>query len=910
MAVRPSRIFGLLLLVLLTAFWSPLFSQDPQSAQATDTDQEPLQVIVVRTPEDAQKILDRLKNGADFGHLAKQESIDPTSDVNGFMGYLAPSALRVELRDALQGVGPGQITGVVHIPSGYAILKVMTKGPGVTDAGNSANGGNAGGGSNGGGGGASGPATSAMGETASDPARSFDLSGAGAVKYALNVDGFLEAEMVLYHFQKPPGWNTDPQTVCAMRKQSLQDMIARLNYVLSPANQAQLSSLAPIDVLQAHTLLGQIYSYQGNMDSAIAAYQGAYQYALTAIPAGIPVLDESLGIVYLHKSEMENDVYTAPGAKCLFPMRPEDAYEKTDNSQKAAEYFLHYLQSKPDDLEVKWLLNLTYMTMGKYPAGVPRRYLIPLSAFESKENVGRFLDVAPAAGLNSFSEAGGVIVDDFENNGRFDVVTSALDSCSPLRYFHNNGDGTFTDQTEKAGLSGIAGGLNIMQTDYNNDGCLDILVLRGAWEFPQRSSLLRGNCDGTFTDVTDQSGLGNIPTTTQTAVWADINNDGWLDLFIVNEDGHNQLYLNNRDGTFQDIAASAGVAGDGTSYSKGVVAGDYDNDGYVDFYISNLAGPNTLYHNNHDNTFTNVAKQAGVEGNGKGFATWFFDYDNSGWPDIFVTSYFTSVDETLRTYLDLPHNATTLKLYKNLGNGTFRDVTKEVNLDKVYMPMGANFGDIDNDGYLSIYLGTGSPSYGGLVPNVLLHNHDGKYFTDITTSSGTGELHKGHGIAFADLTNTGNEDIIAAIGGATPGDSHMLRLFANPGHHGNDWISLKLVGVKTNRAAIGARIKVTVENQGQGVRSIYRTVGSGGSFGASPLEQHVGLGKSATIRSIDIFWPGSGTHQVFPNVAKNQFLQITELAAAYTKLDRTPVHLGGPQKAIEAVSKPAAGTSR
>ena len=122
------------------------------------------------------------------------------------------------------------------------------------------------------------------------------------------------------------------------------------------------------------------------------------------------------------------------------------------------------------------------------------------------------------------------------------------------------------------------------------------------------------------------------------------------------------------------------------------------------------------------------------------------------------------------------------------------------------MPMGANFGDIDNDGFLDIYLGTGNPSYASLLPNVLLRNKEGKSFVDVTASSGTGELHKGHGIAFADLDNDGDEEIVAEIGGATPGDSHPLRLFENPGH-GNDWINLRLVGVKTNRAAIGARIK-------------------------------------------------------------------------------------------------------
>jgi hypothetical protein len=323
------------------------------------------------------------------------------------------------------------------------------------------------------------------------------------------------------------------------------------------------------------------------------------------------------------------------------------------------------------------------------------------------------------------------------------------------------------------------------------------------------------------------------------------------------------------------------------------VAADYDNDGYVDFYVSNLNGANYLYHNNHNLTFTNIARQAGVPGTGKGFAAWSFDYDNDGRTDLFVANFSLSIEETLQTYLGLPHKAGTLKLYRNLGNGAFRDVTKETGLDKVFMPMGANFGDVNNDGYPDIYLGTGSPSYASLVPNVLLLNKEGKYFVDVTASSGTGELHKGHGVAFADIDYDGDEDIITSIGGAQPGDSHAFRLFENPGN-GNDWISLKLVGVKANRAAIGARIKVTVKNGGEGARSIYRTVGSGGSFGASPLEQHVGLGKAAQIVSIEIWWPdGSRTPQTFTNVGKNQFLEIKEFATEYTRLERRRVRLGG-----------------
>jgi hypothetical protein len=225
-----------------------------------------------------------------------------------------------------------------------------------------------------------------------------------------------------------------------------------------------------------------------------------------------------------------------------------------------------------------------------------------------------------------------------------------------------------------------------------------------------------------------------------------------------------------------------------------------------------------------------------------------------------------------------------LKLYRNLGDGSFQDVTRQTGLDKVLMVMGANFGDIDNDGFLDVYLGTGNPSYASLVPSLLLRNNGGRSFVDVTAASGTGELHKGHGVAFADLDRDGDEEIVFEVGGATPGDAHALRLFENPGH-GNDWISLKLVGVKTNRAAIGARIAVIIDAEG-GRRVVHRIVGSGGSFGASPLLQHIGLGSAARRVDLEIWWPTTNTRQRFSDVGKNRFLEITEFAQAPTTVDR------------------------
>jgi len=348
------------------------------------------------------------------------------------------------------------------------------------------------------------------------------------------------------------------------------------------------------------------------------------------------------------------------------------------------------------------------------------------------------------------------------------------------------------------------------------------------------------------------------------------------------------LFHNKGDGTFEDISQRAGV--DKVAFTKGVTAADYDNDGYVDFYVSNVTGANLLYHNSGDGTFREVGRQAGVQAPYYSFATWFFDYDNDGWPDLFVDCYFSSMDDVMRSYLGMPYATDTLKLFRNRHDGTFDDVTKKVGLDKVRMPMGANFGDLDNDGYLDVYLGVGQPSLASMMPHVMLHNEEGKRFADVTAATGTGELHKGHGVVFADIERNGQEDILANMGGAVPSDKHSLRAFRNPGH-GNDWINVKLTGVKSNRDAMGARIQVMVEDDGGGQRLICRTAGETSSFGGNPSEVHIGLGHRARIVALDIWWPASGTRQHFTNVPVNSYLAVKEFEKKFTKLERRAVTL-------------------
>jgi ASPIC/UnbV protein/VCBS repeat protein len=211
----------------------------------------------------------------------------------------------------------------------------------------------------------------------------------------------------------------------------------------------------------------------------------------------------------------------------------------------------------------------------------------------------------------------------------------------------------------------------------------------------------------------------------------------------------------------------------------------------------------------------------------------------------------------------------------------------------VFATMGCNFADFDNDGYLDFYLGTGDPYLETLVPNRMFRNVGGRRFAEITATAGTGHLQKGHGVACGDWDRDGSVDLFVETGGATPGDRYHNVLFQNPGQ-GNNWLTVKLIGTKTNRAAIGARIKVVTA--GKEPLTVYRHVSSGSSFGANPLQQTIGLGKARSIAALEVWWPTSRTTQVFRNVAVNQAIEITESAADYRKLNWTRIPLPPPEQ--------------
>ncbi len=264
----------------------------------------------------------------------------------------------------------------------------------------------------------------------------------------------------------------------------------------------------------------------------------------------------------------------------MFPIKGKGIHTDKEGSKAAIEKYKELLAVFPDDLRLRWLLNLGYMTIGEYPNSVPPAFLLPPNLFLAEYPLKKFENVALNMGIDVNDLAGGIILDDFNNDGWTDIVASSWGMFGQVRIFLNDLNGGFVDKTAESGLEGLTGGLNLIQADYNNDGFLDFYVMRGAWrglewmgQLP--NSLIKNNGDGTYSDVTIASGMYDIHPT-QSAVWFDFNTDGNLDLFVGNEthtpkEMHpSQLFLNNGDGSFTDVAPQLGM--DFKAYIKGVAS--------------------------------------------------------------------------------------------------------------------------------------------------------------------------------------------------------------------------------------------------------------------------------------------------------------------------------------------------
>jgi enediyne biosynthesis protein E4 len=501
---------------------------------------------------------------------------------------------------------------------------------------------------------------------------------------------------------------------------------------------------------------------------------------------------------------------------------------------------------------------------------------------------------------------GGVALFDYDNDGRLDIFFTngakiddpMLDGKAPdksdrkfwNRLYHQETDGTFTDVTEKTGLSGVPQnryGMGVAIGDYDNDGYEDIYVTNFGG-----NTLYHNNGNRTFTDVTKTAGVG-AGGWSASAGFFDYDNDGKLDLFVTryidwtfrtnrycgekppglraychpdNYDGvTNILYHNNGDGTFTDLSAKAGIANP-AGKGLGVSFADYDNDGFTDIFIANDSVQSFLYHNNGNGTFTEVGLLTGVGYNedGKTFAGMgadFSDFDNDGFPDIVAT--------------DLSNER--YKLFRNNGDGTFREITNSSGLGAASLTFSGwstRLFDFDNDGWKDLFVAQGhvmdtiehtSPNLRYLEPPLLLHNQSGR-FVRVTPGEAFQSDWAGRGAAFGDIDNDGDIDIVVSNLGQ---NATVLR---NDGGNRKNWIAIQTVGTKSNRDGIGTRVKVVAAS---GLTQYFTINTAVGYQSASDKRLVVGLGSDATAKLIELRWPTS-TLQKFENVKAGEILKAVE----------------------------------
>jgi hypothetical protein len=654
--------------------------------------------------------------------------------------------------------------------------------------------------------------------------------------------------------------NADPMRCYNLNKR-------RAEFWLEQFNQAPPEQKASMRFNYATQLLKS-----GRNEDAIMEFQQLIKFSGDQLNEQTKILYELLAVAYLRLGETANCIENHNPYSCSIPLKGEGIYTYTSGSKQAIAVYERILDQFPDDLQSRWLYNLAHMTLGQWPEGARRQFLLPENVFRSSDFSIDLEEVGIAKGVDVRGISGGACIDDFNNDGYPDLFASSYGNGDQLRFFVNSGEGRFSERTVDANLKGIDGGLNVVQADYDNDGDKDLLVLRGAWmvggTFP--NSLLRNNGDGTFSDVTIEAGLLSFHPT-QSASWADYDGDGWLDVYIANEtwdmkEQHsNELYRNNGDGTFTNMAGKYGV--DYVSVFKACHWGDVNNDQRPDLYISNLLGENILLVNGGGTSFEewsfyDVTQQAGVGRPMSSFPAFFFDYNNDGKDDILVSGYTEkattegSFEELVSEYLGKPIASDPMRIYRNNGDGTFSDQTETLGMKKTTFAMGNNVGDLDNDGWVDLIFGTGLPDFRSLVPNRIFHNNNGNRFRDVSMGR-FGHIQKGHGIALADIDNDGDLDIYIVTGGALEGDLANNLLYKNSGND-NNYLVLELRGTTSNRDAIGAKIALTVMDPDGSTRRIFTTVNSGGSFGASALRRTIGLGKATAIPLVEILWPKPG----------------------------------------------------
>ena len=609
-----------------------------------------------------------------------------------------------------------------------------------------------------------------------------------------------------------------------------------------------------------------------------------------------------IGHVYLYMGDFERAVetfgrvhwpLTSPRLRARTLINLGITLYRLGRYEEAAEELAGSLEIRTDP-EAAWLLRLVYAKMGRAMSDLPSEYRFPLPHEEfdrERRPKLRFTEMGEELGVAKRDGAGPSAFADYDNDGDPDILAAGCDTFTAL--YRNDGD-HFRDVTIEAGLDTVESGFSTNMVDYDNDGRLDIYICRNGWSGPAPNILLRNRGDGTFEDRSRASGLDD-PGCGFVSLWADFDGDGPIDVFICNgtlgEGSTNRLYRSRGDGTFEDVTDRAGLAESHRWSTIGAAVGDYDRDGDPDIFVNGrLEAPNRLYRNRGDGAFDEVAEEVGVTApNHNGYVAFFLDYDNDAHPDILATSlarWHPVLAGMARKRVPTgPHGLEhdVPRLFRNNRDGTFRDVTFEAGLVYPHGVMGANVADLDNDGHIDLYLGTGSPSFGRLEPTVFYWNKGDGTFENLSRYAQLDHPGKGHGFTFADFDRDGDLDIYAPQGGFWHGDLWANPFYRNEEGSEHHWIHLRLRGVKSNRFAVGAQVTARTGEMIQ-----YREVEGGIGFGSTnsyPVE--FGLGLRSRVDEVEILWP-SGHRQVLHSPPVDTMIEVVEFEEGWRV-----VHRGG-----------------
>ncbi|MEW6747288.1 MAG: FG-GAP-like repeat-containing protein [Planctomycetota bacterium] len=532
---------------------------------------------------------------------------------------------------------------------------------------------------------------------------------------------------------------------------------------------------------------------------------------------------------------------------------------------EAATYYRRVLDESPTLIDVKWQLALADERAGINLADEKESHRLNERAESDTDPGFRFVDVAEKAQVGGKLAGRASAWLDYDNDGWLDLLTAT--SYFPVALYRNMGDGTFRDVTEKAGLSSVKSAWGAVAADFDNDGDQDLFITRNGWLGAMSNSLLRNDGDGTFTEVTAEAGVADPNCSGFAASVADIDRDGLLDIYVSNispyDDAPNRLYHNLGGLKFEEIAAQAGVQV--RLPSIGCAFGDYDQDGWPDLYVGNYSSDNCLFHNEQDLTFRNVTNAMTAAAPLLAFVCFLFDADNDGDLDLFCSAYATYHDFAVSAADGKPvGTAAANTLLRNDGQ-LFTPLTFAAGFKRSYGTMAANFGDFDGDGNFDVFCANGGPEVGRFEPNAA-YLGDGKgNFVEVARTTGLRYVGKSHGVSVADFDLDGCVDVFVPCGGAFIGDLEPSHLYLLEGKQPEPAIVLRLEGVTSNRDAVGTQVLALRASDSQ-----LQEVTAGVGFGCTNSKEiiiHLPQGKPAALH---IRWPSGKRHQ-FENVQAGRY---------------------------------------